>query len=135
MTLQRLRGRARDDRGGIVVEFGLMFPIFALLISGIVAFGLAWNIRLTLTQAAREGVRVYALVPGGDWQAATLAAASDLGGVTLASSGDCDPASPGATPPMSWVSATREFTFEFAFIPVPVPPVTLQGRAVMRCGG
>jgi Flp pilus assembly protein TadG len=56
----RARGAAqwRDDRGAAAVEFALVFPLLILLLFGIIEFARAWNMKQTLTDAAREGTRI-----------------------------------------------------------------------------
>jgi Flp pilus assembly protein TadG len=54
----RKRIRWRDDRGAAAVEFALVMPILLLLLFGIIEFARAWNVRQTLTDAAREGARI-----------------------------------------------------------------------------
>lgn len=49
------------DRGAAAVELALVLPLLLLLVFGIVDFGRALNLQITLTQAAREGVRPAAL--------------------------------------------------------------------------
>jgi Flp pilus assembly pilin Flp len=56
--------RWRDDRGAAAVEFGLLLPVLTLLVFGTIEFGRAWNVRQTLTDAAREGARVAAVNNG-----------------------------------------------------------------------
>lgn len=126
-----MRGRAED--GAIVVEFGVMFPLVALMIAGAVAFGLAYSAQLTLQQAAREGVRVYTL-GSGDPVATAQNAASNLSGVSVTTSGDCpDPDAPGNPAPNSWVQTAYTFSVPVPF--VPISTMDLTARAVMRCGG
>lgn len=128
-----MRGRdGRTDDGSVVVEFGVMFPVIGLLIAGMVAFGLAYDIQLTLQQAAREGVRVYALGSGDPVGVAT-ASAPTISGMTVTTSGNCDPADPGDPAPQAWVETAYVFDFPFPFSPVSNLP--LSSRAVMRCGG
>lgn len=55
-----MRGR-RTDEGAAAVEFALVLPFLLVLLCGIVDFGLAFNAKVTLTHAAREGVRAIAL--------------------------------------------------------------------------
>lgn len=43
------------------MEFVLVLPILLMLVFGIVEFGRAYNAKITLTAAAREGARVLAL--------------------------------------------------------------------------
>ena len=49
--------RTADDRGAALVEFALVFPFLALILFGIIEFGLAMNDYQSLRQAAREGAR------------------------------------------------------------------------------
>lgn len=136
---QRLTRRLAGERGSMVVEFGLMLPLLVVLISGLVEFGMAYSLRMSLSHAAREGVRVYSLVDGGAWaDAATGAAGSTPSGVpdvTVESSGNCPlPSAPPSPAVQSWVSVTRaDYQIEVAFL----PPITvdLTGKAVMQCGG
>jgi Flp pilus assembly protein TadG len=52
------RRRWQDERGAAAVEFALVMPILILMLFGIIEFARAWNVRQTLTDAAREGARV-----------------------------------------------------------------------------
>ena len=57
--MQRRRvGSGLRDRGAVAVEFALLLPLLLLIVFGIIDFGRALNAQITLTQAAREGVRV-----------------------------------------------------------------------------
>jgi len=51
-----LRVEARE-RGAELVEFALVFPLFLLLMVGVVEFGRAYNIYENVIHATREGVR------------------------------------------------------------------------------
>ncbi len=53
-----MRGRRPDRRGQALVEFALTLPLLMLLLMGIVEIGRAWNMKQTLTDAAREGARL-----------------------------------------------------------------------------
>ena len=56
----------RDERhigGQGLVEFALVVPIFLILLFGMVEFGRAWMTKNILTGAAREAVRIYAVIP------------------------------------------------------------------------
>ena len=53
-----IKGHAiRNQRGQTMTEFAMILPIFALLLFGIVQFGIAFNHYLTVTDAARVGAR------------------------------------------------------------------------------
>lgn len=79
----------RDD-GASAVEFALVLPMLVLLLFGIIEFGLAFNARVTLTHAAREGARLASV--GRFSAAAVQARALPLSGVAVNSSVVPDPA-------------------------------------------
>src|SRR5437867_11354782 len=51
----------RDQRGQSMTEFALVLPILALLLFGVIQFGLVFNNYLTLTDAVRAGARKAAV--------------------------------------------------------------------------
>ncbi|HET6343250.1 MAG TPA: TadE family protein [Gemmatimonadota bacterium] len=53
----------RRDSGQSLVEFAIVLPILLALLVGIFEFGVAWNRKQVLTNAAREGARL-AVLPG-----------------------------------------------------------------------
>ncbi len=53
----------RHVRGQSLVEFALVVPIFLVLLFGMVEFGRAWMTKNIITGAAREAVRIYAVIP------------------------------------------------------------------------
>jgi Flp pilus assembly protein TadG len=57
------RGEAirRRDSGQSLVEFAIVLPILLALLVGIFEFGVAWNRKQVLTNAAREGARLAVL--------------------------------------------------------------------------
>ena len=68
-----LRGGTRPERGAVAVEFALVLPILAMLMMGIVTFGLAYNDHLALTNAIREASRFGATtVNDSDWDDAVV---------------------------------------------------------------
>lgn len=52
--------RVRRTHGVAAVEFALVLPFLMLLLAGIMDFGRAYSLRVTLTNAAREGARYAA---------------------------------------------------------------------------
>ncbi|MGH2756907.1 MAG: TadE/TadG family type IV pilus assembly protein [Actinomycetota bacterium] len=60
------------------MEFALVLPLLLLLVFGIIEFGFIFNRWVTVTHAAREGVRVLSLTgnttDATEWAAAKLAA-------------------------------------------------------------
>lgn len=124
MTAQRWQG-PRSETGAAAVEFALVLPILVLLIFGIVDFGRAFNAQVTITHAAREGARVWAL--GGtetEAQDAAQSAAATLTLDTPMTFTDCDAGEP------TRLTATSQFEWLLSF-----SDVTLTGIGEMRCGG
>jgi hypothetical protein len=52
------------ERGAVAVEMAIVLPLLLLLVGGIVDFGRAFLTNLSLSSAAREGVRAAVLIPG-----------------------------------------------------------------------
>jgi Flp pilus assembly protein TadG len=55
--------RGRGERGATLVEFALTVPLFVAMILFLVTGGLAYNQKLDLLHAVREGARYGATVP------------------------------------------------------------------------
>jgi Flp pilus assembly protein TadG len=71
------------ERGQTIVEFAVVLPILAVLLFGIIQFGIAFNNYITLTDAARAGARTAAVSrdtsdPAGAATTALRSAATDL---------------------------------------------------------
>lgn len=72
----RSRFQPRDRRGTAAVELALVFPVFMLIVFGIVEFGRAFMVSEVLTSAAREGARLASM--SGSTNAEVTQAAKDL---------------------------------------------------------
>jgi len=131
--------RQARDRGAAAIEFALLFPLLMLIVFGTIDFGRALNAQITLTQAAREGVRLDAL-GNPNVKAQTQAAATGLSPVNVAVTA-CPP---GAAPT---TNAVVNVSYQFNFV-TPVgaiaglfgggsgglgSPVTLTAQGVMPC--
>lgn len=57
-----MRRLSRDERGSQVLEFALVFPVFAFLIFGLIFLLMAAGAYVSLTHGALEGVR-FASIP------------------------------------------------------------------------
>lgn len=58
-TLRRARARrAGGDRGAALTELVLIVPIFAMIVCGVLEFGMAWRDSMTVSNALRSGARV-----------------------------------------------------------------------------
>lgn len=55
--------RERGDAGASLVEFSIVLPVFTMLLLGMLTGGLAYNRKLSIAQAAREGARYGATLP------------------------------------------------------------------------
>jgi Flp pilus assembly protein TadG len=51
------RFQFKNERGQTLTEFALVLPILALLLFGVIQFGIAFNNYITLTDAVRAGAR------------------------------------------------------------------------------
>lgn len=58
-----LRGNGDRDAGASLVEFALVLPVFMMLLLGMMTGGLAYNRKLSVSAAAREGARYGATLP------------------------------------------------------------------------
>jgi Flp pilus assembly protein TadG len=115
------------ERGAAAVEMALVLPILVLLLGGIIDFGFAFNAQISLTHAAREGVRVEAIGTGDPVQTAQDAfVAPGVTGSTASVTSAC-----GGGAEQARVTVTTNYSF---FI-LPLTDRPLEGQAVMRCGG
>jgi Flp pilus assembly protein TadG len=131
----RLARRCHDERGAAAVELALVMPILVMLLFGIIEFARVWNVRQTMTDAAREGARV-AVVNNGLISAAVLqdsvirivtnaasAAGMDLAQLTVTSTG---------------IGSGQTASVQVAYVYEPLMglvlpgPITLNTSSVMR---
>jgi Flp pilus assembly protein TadG len=137
--------RCHGDRGAAAVELALVFPILMFIVFATIDFGRMIEAQITITQAAREGVRVWALGNGtstapltSDVQNRVKDAAIDLAGA------------PPTVPEIAACTLNQEthikvsYTFHFATplgaiasmlpgSPVSSSDVTLTAHGVMEC--
>ena len=118
---------AKGSRGVAVVEFALVIPLLLLLVFGIVEFGRAYQTRLTVTNAAREGVRVLAVTddqPAAEAAALVAATGIDPAQVTIV-----------ATPCSGGMPAVVQVSYP---VVIDIPGtgtynIIVTGKAVMTC--
>jgi len=135
----------RADRGAAAVEFALVLPILLLLVFGIVDYGRAYNAKVTLTHAAREGARMLAVenASTSDISTALTSSGRDIAtGITATvDTAQTNSCTAGAK------DAKLVLKSSFSYV-TPLPgigalfgggwnggPVTFTAKAVMRCGG
>lgn len=92
----------RSEQGQAMTEFALVIPLLALVLFGIIQFGIVFNNYVTLTDATRAGARKAAVAgklpnPTSVCVAAVRASASDLNQSKL---------NPTCTPASSWAPGT-----------------------------
>ncbi len=142
-----MRERFSGEVGAAALELVLVLPIFILLVLGIAEFSRAYNYNVSLSGAAREGARVFALGtedPVTRTQEAAPTVPSPIS-VTCTVNG----AAAACWPPSACTAGAKggvRATYQFAYLPAlssmvqwfggdPLGPVTLTGIGVMRCGG
>lgn len=55
--------RHTDDRGAVTAEFVIIFPLFMILILGMMSLGIGWYHQQSMVSATREGARIGATYP------------------------------------------------------------------------
>lgn len=125
------RSRAQGhERGAAAVEFALVAPILLVLVGGIVEFSQAYNLQISVTQAAREAARTMAIENDQD----LARAAGEAGAPGL------DPAefnftfSPGACAADTNITTTVTYTAG-TLTGLLGSTLTVTGVGAMRCGG
>ncbi|MFC7849273.1 TadE family protein [Arthrobacter sp. NPDC057388] len=121
---------SQRDRGAVAVEFALVAPILLALVAGIVEFSHAYNLQISVTQAAREAAREMAIED--DQDAAALAAVAGAPGLNGAAfeyafSPETCTAGENMTVTISYPAATLTGIFGNS--------VTVTGAGAMRCEG
>ncbi len=76
-AMRRLRRRVRSERGAELIEFALTLPLLLLLVLGIIEFGFLFQEYEVVTNAAREGARLGALIPSAGYTAGEAEARID----------------------------------------------------------
>jgi Flp pilus assembly protein TadG len=123
-----MKKQKRDDRGAAMVEFALILPVLLMLVMGIIEFGRAYNIQVSIQAAAREGARDLALrQSSGQVDSAVRAAAPSVSIDSISQS-----ACPASGDGQARVTVNEAFTFKIPFVPLGTK--TLTATAVMRCG-
>jgi Flp pilus assembly protein TadG len=73
--------RLKKEEGVVALEFVILFPLFMLILAGIVEFGHMFYVRHTLTNASREGARAaviyHVTADRAAWAAATAKSTVD----------------------------------------------------------
>lgn len=127
-TITRIAG----DRGAAAIEFALVLPVLILLVVGLIEFGRAYNVLISLSNAAREGARTMAIENDpAEARASAIQAAPGLdpalgAGQIAVNPTDC------ATGETAEVTITYALELVTGYFGASIP---LTGTGAMRCGG
>src|SRR5262245_19688990 len=120
--------RGRDEAGAVMIEFALVLPALIMLLVGILEFGRAYNIQVSIQAAAREGARELALRrTSAQVQTAVRNAAPSVNIDSITQT-----ACPATGDGQARVTVNEAITFGIPFVPLGTR--TLTATAVMRCG-
>ncbi|MGM7777286.1 TadE/TadG family type IV pilus assembly protein [Arthrobacter sp. KNU-44] len=120
-----------SERGAVAVEFAILAPLLIMLLLGIMEFGRAYNVQVSLSNAAREGVRVMAI--SNDQTAAKTAAKNAAVALNPQLADTNFTFSPASCTSGAQMSVTIKYTLStLTGIAGPFP---MQGVGVMVCGG
>jgi Flp pilus assembly protein TadG len=138
VTKARRAGASPRQEGAAAVELALVLPVLVLMLMAIIEFGQAYNAKIELTAAVRDGARAAAL-------------STDTASVTAAVTEAVRQATPGldteaiavsvltpcpatlSGPRNVTVVATYPFTYDVPFFRDGTWTITARG--VVRCGG
>ncbi|MCW2802448.1 MAG: hypothetical protein QOF52_1118 [Propionibacteriaceae bacterium] len=129
-TGSRARLVGQNDRGSAIVEFALLAPILVILVMGIAEFGRAYYMQMSLSGAAREGVRSMVLQKD-EATAKTVTKAASTLALTDAQI-VIEPKTACTANTNVKVTVSYPMTFITGLFGA---NFTLTGKAVMRCGG
>lgn len=124
-----LRSWWRDDEGVAAVEFGLLLPVLLAILLGIMDYGHVFMVKLTMTNAAREGARVGITLPTGSAESAAEAAATRYLASANITTAVVDANAPSDLDPEVRVNITLDYTPLIGFVPT---PDSLTASSVMR---
>lgn len=137
--------KSKSERGAVAVEFAIILPVFLLVVLGIVEFGRAFNIQVSLSEAARESARyaaVHCTEAGYDEDEALAAAVSAAPTVPLNAATDVEiqytgdgTCAAGNNVEVTVTYNTSYLTGLPGLIPGLPEDVDITSKGVMRCGG
>ncbi|MBT2567417.1 pilus assembly protein [Arthrobacter sp. ISL-85] len=123
--------KGESERGAAAVEFAILLPLLLMLVLGVIEFGRAYNTQLTLTNAARDGVRVMAI--GNNPTAAATAVQTAAASISTTIPASAVTVSP--TVCSTGVQVTVTVNYTLSSITGIAGPFAMTGKGVMLCGG
>lgn len=126
------RNSLRSEKGQAVTEFAVVLPILAVLLFGIIQFGVAFKDYLSLTDAVRAGARKAAVSrnlsdPVGATRTAVRNAASDLDQAKLPNPNVVSSWQPGTD-----VKVSAQYPFRINLFGIPVVNGNLKSSTTER---
>lgn len=127
------------ELGAVAVEFALILPIFLALILGVVEFGRAFSIQVSMAEGAREAARYMAIhyKETGALAAAQQKAMNAANPIADLQAGEITISSCG--PDMDAVVLIQANTDYLTGLPTLLPflpdIMSISAKGVMRCGG
>ena len=123
-----------SERGAVAVEFALLAPVLIMILMGIMEFGRAYNAQISLTNAAREGVRVMAISNTQDTaRAAAINATASLA-PALTDADIAFNATNGTGNCTTDAQVTVTVTYSLSTMTGIAGPFAMTGIGVMQCG-
>jgi Flp pilus assembly protein TadG len=113
----------------VAVEFALIVPLLLLILLGIIEFGRAYNVQISLTHSARETVRNMAIHQ--EWDDAVSKGIASAPSIGLDVSHFTLSANSCTTEPDAGVT----IRYPFETLTGIAGDMVLEGKATMRCGG
>lgn len=130
-----------SERGAVAVEFAILAPLLIMILLGIMEFGRAYNVQISLTNAAREGVRVMAI---NNSESTAKAAAKNVAGALNPGLTDEKivfkyQTTPATTPVPTACAANVQVTVTIDHSLTTMTgiagPFAMKGTGTMQCGG
>ena len=130
-VIRTKRAELQQERGQTLVEFAMVLPLIAVLLFGVIQFGIAFNNYVTLTDAVRAGARKAAVSrqtsdPVGNATSAVYSSASDLkaSNLSVSVSSDWQPGDP--------VTVTATYPYSINLLGVVVKTGNLSSKTTER---
>ncbi|WP_461172049.1 pilus assembly protein [Arthrobacter sp. Z1-9] len=124
-----------SERGAAAVEFALLVPILIMLVFGIMEFGRAYNVQISLTNAAREAARSMAITKNED-AARTAAKNAALHLIPALQNGNITfSLTAGTSGCPTNAQTTVTISYSLSTITGIAGPFAMTGKGTMLCGG
>jgi len=126
------------ELGAVAVEFALILPIFLVLILGVVEYGRAFSIQVSMAQAAREAARYTAIhYAEDDSESKATQIAIDAAPIADLDAADIDISTcgPGLDADVAIQADVHYLTGLPSLLPFLPDIMNISAKGVMRCGG